>query len=86
MTIDASIEQALRSSEPYQQLRSLVEQLFVKGESRDSVLAVLESARQSLRDEGREEDEDVLLDVMDCVVGWCGPHAALSPERDSSDG
>lgn len=46
MTVAQSVEQALRSSEPFRQLRSLVEELFAKGESRDSVLAAFESARQ----------------------------------------
>jgi hypothetical protein len=44
------------------------------------VLALFETARQQLREAGREADEDVLMDVMDCLVGWCGPAARLSPD------
>src|SRR5437870_1813086 len=72
MRIDDAIEQALRSGDPQQQLRSLAQGLFGQGQSSASVLALFESARQQLRDSGREADEDVLMDVMDCLVGWCG--------------
>ena len=79
MKIHDSIEQALRSGDPYQQLRSLVQRLFAQGQDTDSVLALFETARQKLREAGREADEDAVMDLMDCLVGWCGPNARLSP-------
>src|SRR5262245_23172202 len=85
VSIDDSINQALRSSDPYRQLRSLVESLFAKGQSTDTVLTLFETTRRQLREAGRQSDEDVLMDVMDCLVGWCGPDARLSPDPAPND-
>ena len=86
MTID-SIEQALRSADPYQQLRALAEHLFAQGQDTDTVLTLFETARGQLRAANRKADEEVLMDVMDCLVGWCGPAARLSPDSaPSADG
>lgn len=30
-----------------------------------------------LRASGREDEEDLIMDVLDCVVGWCAPGHAL---------
>jgi hypothetical protein len=79
MKIENSIDEALRSDNPSQQLRSLVQRLFAQGQGTDSVLALFETARQQLREDGRKADEDALMDLMDCLVGWCGPGARLSP-------
>jgi hypothetical protein len=81
MQFDESIEQALRSPEPANKLRSLVEQRFAKGEDKATVLAAFENARQELRQAGREADEDAVMDVMDFLVGWCSPHMKLDPEK-----
>lgn len=80
MRIDGAIEEALRSGNPHQQLRSLVQRLFAQGQDTDSVLTLFETARAQLREADREVDEDALMDVMDCLVGWCGPAAQLSPD------
>ena len=85
MTVENSIEQALRSDDPHQQLRSLAQRLFAQGQDTDSVLTLFETARAQLREADREADEDVLMDVMDCLVGWCGPAARLSPDSAPSD-
>ncbi len=79
MQVDESIEQALRSSEPFHSLRSVAQQLFSQGKDSPAVLAVFERARQQLREAGREADEDAVMDVMDCLVGWCGSHMKLVP-------
>jgi hypothetical protein len=43
------------------------------GEKRETILANMEELRKSVSD----EQEDILLEVMDCLVGWCSPHAKL---------
>ncbi len=80
MTLDPSIEEALRSPEPLSHLRLLAKELFSRGAGQEKVLAFFEDARQALREAGREADEDAVMDVMDCLVGWCGPHMKLEPE------
>jgi len=32
-----------------------------------------------LSDAEREDEEDPLMNTMDCIVGWCGPDAMLFP-------
>jgi hypothetical protein len=79
MKIDESIEKALHAPDPVKELRSLVEGLLAQGQSEETVLATLERARSQLRVDGREKDEDAVMDVMDFVVGWCSPRMRLSP-------
>jgi hypothetical protein len=86
MKLEESFEQALRSPDPFVQLRSLAVQLFAEGQSQEAVVARFESARQQLREAGREAKEDTLMDVMDCLVGWCGPHARLGPAPQETNG
>lgn len=58
-------------------LRVLVKGELVAGASRDEVLAALEELRAHDPDR-----EDVVLDVMDFVVGWASPHVSLNPPRE----
>ena len=44
---------------------------------REALLAVLERLRQHYRRIGREDAEDVILEVMDFASGWCRPDLAL---------
>jgi flagellin-specific chaperone FliS len=79
--IDQRIEQALRSSEAVQELRKLALHLFAEGQTRQAILEVFEHTRQQLRQANREADEDAVMDVMDCLVGWCSPGMELPPEQ-----
>jgi hypothetical protein len=79
MQLNESIEQALRSREPFHGLRSFVLDLFSQGKDKAAVLAMFESVRQELREAGREADKDAVMDVMDCLVGWCSPQMKLEP-------
>jgi hypothetical protein len=71
-------DEALHAADPFGRLREVVRGLLVAGHER----AVLYNELQcyvvdELRPDGRDEDEDVVLDVMDCLVGWCGPDMRL---------
>ena len=79
--IDQRIEQALRSSDSVQELRKLALHLFTEGQTREAVLDFFEQARQQLRQVSRETDEEAVMDVMDCLVGWCSPGMELPPEQ-----
>src|SRR5439155_13223602 len=73
MTFEAALGQALQSDEPLQKARSLAQQLVNSGQSKQKILEQFEQSRQRLRKEGKEREEDVLLDVMDFIEGWCSP-------------
>lgn len=36
-----------------------------------------EAVRAEMRERDEEEREDAVMDVMDCLVGWCSPNARL---------
>jgi hypothetical protein len=67
-------DEALRSDQPVLCLREVVQELLTEGQDRRALLVELEHLRGWLRETGREESEDVVLEVMDFVVGWCSPH------------
>jgi len=75
--IGSAIHAALRSDEPLDNLRRAVDGQLSAGVSREAINARLEVVRSELRAEGREDDEDVVLDVMDFVTGWSSPHMRL---------
>jgi hypothetical protein len=43
-------------------------------DSREELLEALERIRLNLREKGRSDIEDIVLDVMDFVTGWSSPH------------
>jgi hypothetical protein len=83
MGVQDSLEQALRSAEPLNELRALIQTLFAEGQTKAAILASFEAARQRLRVEQREADEDAVTDAMDFLVGWCAPHMKLSGDPTS---
>jgi hypothetical protein len=60
--------------EVYAGLRALATQELTEGTARESLMEWLEEARERFPDH-----EDTILDVMDCLAGWCGPHAKIDP-------
>src|SRR5438132_13661773 len=79
MAIADVIERALRSPEPFEELRTTAAALFAEGLTEKAVYDLFEDARAQLRMAGREADEDIVMEVMDCLVGWCSPHQILKP-------
>lgn len=57
-------------------LRGLVKEELGAGASHDEVLATLEHLRRDDPDR-----EDVVLDVMDFVLGWSSPNVSLRQSR-----
>ena len=80
MALDANFEKALRSSDPFGELRRLAQQALDKGCEVATVREQFEHARQQLRDAAREDDEDVVMEVLDCLWGWCSPHLRLGAQ------
>ena len=83
--LDERFEKGLGSPQPFEALRDLATHLFEQGIDQPTVLAAFEQARQALREAGREREEDLVMDVMDCLVGWCGPHMRLPPADSPPD-
>ncbi len=73
-------EEALRNAQPYEALREAVRAIVART-SRGLAQAALETLRQRLRAEGRDTDEDVVLDVLDDLTGWTSPSRKLCRRR-----
>ena len=70
----ARLYAAMGTKEPLDRLSAAVRSLISEGHSHESLTDELETLRTTLLDEGREADEDVVLEVMDFLTGWCSPH------------
>jgi len=53
--------------------RTLLSKALKDGEKRETILTKTEELRKLVSD----EQEDLLLEVMDFLVGWCHPDAKL---------
>ncbi|MEX1263096.1 MAG: hypothetical protein WEE66_04020 [Actinomycetota bacterium] len=71
------IESALASEHPLDALSSEMKRLLADGWTRPQLLALLEEVRETLRVQQRDSDEDVVLEVMDFLVGWASPGAKI---------
>jgi hypothetical protein len=80
MPLEECFEEALRSTEPLNELRSLALRLSAQGQDRTAIVAKFEEVRRLLREASRESDEDVVMDLMDCLVGWCHPQMRIPME------
>jgi len=73
MAIIDEFRAALASEHRLEELRRAVEHELQAGVPREEIVARLEALRPGLSD----SDEDVVLDVLDFVTGWCSPHVRL---------
>jgi hypothetical protein len=65
-------------------LEVIVRTLYAEGLNEAHVLGVLEQLRAELRTQHREVDEDVVMEAMDRVAGFCSPQARLQRDLDGS--
>src|SRR3954453_5068286 len=79
MTFSELIENALRSPQPFEHLRLAATAPLAEGRTPQSVYELFEAVRAQLREEKRQVEEDVVMDAMDCLCGWCSPHQEINP-------
>ncbi len=81
MTVDERLLHALGCSQPGPALRSLIRELSREGHAKAQIYQMFEEflPRLRRRDDYRESEDEILLDVMDALTGWCHPEARLSP-------
>jgi hypothetical protein len=82
--LEKCFEEALRLREPLNELRSLAPRLAHQGQDQTAIVANFEEARRQWRAANREWVRDVMMDVMDCLVGWCSPQVDIPPAADGS--
>lgn len=77
MAITQDFYKALASDTPLESLRRAVADKLETGVPREQLVGELEELRLDLRRSGRQEDEDVVLEVMDFLTGFSSPHMRL---------
>lgn len=81
MAVDEGIfttfHRALDSATPLASLREAARRQLAASVPREEVLDQLEALRFELRDAGKEGLEDIVLEVMDFVSGWCALHVRI---------
>jgi hypothetical protein len=75
-------EAALHTDEPPARLRQLALDLAAEGYSPPAVLELFEAFRAVLQSSLRQAEEDLVLEAMDAIVGWCAEAAKLFPSYD----
>jgi len=75
-------EAALKSSDPLESLASFAVELSSNNYNQDEIFQIFDSFRAELRIAGRNSDEDIVMEVMDRICGWCSPHKKLFSSDD----
>lgn len=72
-------QDALAGGEPLRprNLRQTAKECLAGGSERANVQRELEELYRELQNEGREEDEDVVMEALDLFTGWCNPHTRI---------
>jgi hypothetical protein len=74
----AILSEALETRNRVDSLRSLVIRRLVQdGLSRETVIGDLEDLRRALENDERFEEEEIVMTVMDHMLGWCTPSLSL---------
>ncbi len=58
-------------------LRDLAHEALVLGYPREQLIEDFERVCSQLREEGRDEQEDTVMDVLDFLYGWSASHMKL---------
>ena len=74
---ERQVHEALAAIEPFAAVSSLVVERRRQGNPREDLYEALTAVMLRLRQAGRDTDEDIVLDVMDRLVGWCSPHTRI---------
>jgi hypothetical protein len=77
MSVTDEFNAALASGDGLSGVRAAAQRELQSGTPRERVISELEALRSDLRAVGREADDDVVLEVLDFVTGWCSPHVRL---------
>lgn len=82
MEREQSLLAALQTTDPFLSLRTVVQEMFDQRVSQDVILTCLERIHTKLVSEGNESRDDIVLEVMDCVVGWCSSNLKFKKPSD----
>ena len=79
--IDRDLFAALDARAGLLTLRAILLRYHASGVTAAQVAALLHELRPSMEDSAQEDPlEDVILDALDMVTGWCAPHLRVWDE------
>ncbi len=82
MTVaEQSIHDAIASAESLGWLAAYLQGVVDTGFPVPDLIALLEQVRVHLQESGNETAEDLVLDGLDLLAGWCGPGRQIVPSR-----
>ncbi len=67
----AALLDALEEESPRAALQRVMAGMLERGLERDDILSILDAARHTLVETGREDDEALILELLDGLNGWC---------------
>jgi hypothetical protein len=87
MNPDERLTSALRSPDASRSLRSLVRDFSEERRTKSEICDLLERFVKRLRTEPgyQESDEDIVLDVLDALTGFCHPSAQMRLDDKTAD-
>ncbi len=71
------LEVALRSDSPFEELRNSLKTMIDQGYERNKLVQELIDFALKLRAENREKDDDLILEMVDFLTGWCSPNMKI---------
>lgn len=71
------LEKALRSDNPFEEIRNLLKTMIAQGYEREKLVQELINFALRLRAENREKDDDLILEMVDFLTGWCSSHMKI---------
>ena len=72
-TMTQVFQEILNRADAFSEMRAEMVQLRLEGVPKDAIYTTL----QALRSEANEAQEDILLEAMDVLVGFCSPHLRI---------
>ena len=76
--VSTRYEDALAASEPLHALReAAAHDIHVGHKSRGAVIDALAGLSDEMRRQGRDAEDDLVLEVMDSVEGWCSSQSRI---------
>ncbi len=81
MDYKIQLRQALQAPRSGEELLRTLHGFHAEGASQENVYEILTELLEEVRRDMGEAEEEILLDAMDVVCGWCGSHLLIWPDR-----
>jgi hypothetical protein len=81
VNLKSQIQEALQASYTFDQLRTLVIGFYMQEHSQEKVYQVMKEIREQVQKEKNNTQEYALIDIMNCVYGFCLQQDKIWPEQ-----